>query len=76
MYYSFRKRLYVLDLMLDAWVFIILMFVKVERQCWLKINVQEVSLKPDTQNISIGQPSKMATWPPLQYDWPWPIAIY
>ena len=33
-----------LDLMLDALVFIILMFVKVERQCWLKINVQEVSL--------------------------------
>ena len=43
-YYSFRKRLYVLDLMLDAWVFIILRFVKVERQCWLKINVQKVSL--------------------------------
>ena len=26
--------------------------------------------------ISIGQSSKMATWPPLQHNWPWPIAIY
>ena len=43
-YYSFCKRPYVLDLMLDAWVFIILMFVEVEQQCWLKINVQELSL--------------------------------
>ena len=32
-YYSYRKRLHVLDLMLDAWVFIVLMSVKVERQC-------------------------------------------
>ena len=39
-YYNFRKRLYVLDLILDAWVFIILMFMKVERQCWIKINVR------------------------------------
>ena len=62
--------------MLEAWVFIILMFVKVERQCWLKINVQEVSLQPDTRNISIGQSGKMATWPPLQHNWPWPIAMY
>ena len=30
----------------------------------------------DTHNISIGQSSKMATWPPLQHDWSWPIAIY
>ena len=62
--------------MLNAWVFIILMFVKIEWQCWLNINVQEVSLKPDTRNISIRQSSKMAVWPPLQHDWPWPIAIY
>ena len=36
-YYSICKRLYVLGLnvMLDAWVFMILMFVKVEQQCWL-----------------------------------------
>ena len=34
--YSFCKRLYVLGLMLDAWVFIILTFVKDEQQCWLE----------------------------------------
>ena len=35
-YYSFHKRFYVLGLLFDTWVFIILMLVKVERQCWLE----------------------------------------
>ena len=34
-YHGFRKRLYLLGYMLDAWLSSILMFVKVERGCWL-----------------------------------------
>ena len=41
-----------------------------------QINVQEVSLSPDTRNISIGQAGKMATWPSLQHNWPWQSQSY
>ena len=55
--------------MLGAWVFIILMFVKVEQQCWLadKYTRGITVTKYTAHSISIWQSSKIATWPPLQH---------
>ena len=48
-------------------------FVKVERQCSL---TNKYTRGITGTSISIGQSSKIATWPPLQQEWPWPITIF